>query len=232
MNNNIEHKVDFDEYADDYEQLLKDQLKFFNEDRSYFSKYKIDLVKKECIKNLIKPKKILEFGCGIGLNIPFIEKGFPDSKIYVSDISNKSLKYVNKKYKKVKVLNDNDIEKYKYDFIFVAGVIHHIHPKLRNDVIKRLLFILKPEGSLFVFEHNPYNPVTRHMVNTCPFDEDAVLIKMKDMKSDFLKNSAFKVKSSGYCLYFPERFKFMNGLENILKYIPLGGQYYVCFQPS
>ena len=28
-----------------------------------------------------------------------------------------------------------------------------------------------------IYEHNPFNPLTCHAVNTCPFDENAVLLK-------------------------------------------------------
>ncbi|MBW7854922.1 MAG: hypothetical protein H3C44_01545 [Ignavibacteria bacterium] len=39
-------KVDFDNYANEYEKTLEEDLKFFGEDNSYFAEYKIDIVKK------------------------------------------------------------------------------------------------------------------------------------------------------------------------------------------
>lgn len=40
-------KVDFDNYANEYEKTLEEDLKFFGEDNSYFAEYKIDIVKKK-----------------------------------------------------------------------------------------------------------------------------------------------------------------------------------------
>ncbi len=39
--------------------------------------------------------------------------------------------------------------------------------------------VLKKKGRVYIFEHNPYNPVTRYLVATCEFDRDAVLFKKK-----------------------------------------------------
>ena len=37
-------------------------------------------------------------------------------------------------------------------------------------------------GSFFLFEHNPWNPLTTHAVRNCAFDENAVLINGRDMR--------------------------------------------------
>ena len=37
----------------------------------------------------------------------------------------------------------------------------------------------KPGGIVAIFEHNPFNPLTRRSVNNCVFDEDAVLLSRR-----------------------------------------------------
>ncbi len=59
-------KVDFDKYVHEYEKVLGDDLKFFGEENGYCAEYKVKLVKDTLTA---KPKSILEFGCGIGLNL-------------------------------------------------------------------------------------------------------------------------------------------------------------------
>lgn len=81
-------KVDFDNYASDYDKILKEDLEFFGEENSYFADYKIKIIKDTLTS---KPKMILDYGCGIGRNIGFYEKYFPDSSIFGCDISQKSL---------------------------------------------------------------------------------------------------------------------------------------------
>ena len=85
---------------------------------------------------------------------------------------------------------------------------------------------LRPGGRLFVFEHNPYNPVTRHLVNTCPFDADAVLLTRAETVS-LLKAAGFEPSAAAYCLFFPQMLAVFRPLEAWLGWLPLGGQYFV-----
>lgn len=85
---------------------------------------------------------------------------------------------------------------------------------------------LSPQGVLVVFEHNPYNPVTRHIVNTCPYDEDAVLLKPSELRH-LLESARMTVNGSGYCLFVPPRFSALAWMEGLLKWFPMGGQYWV-----
>ena len=83
-------KVDFDNYADNYDEIMNNQLSSFEKDVSYFAEYKIVETKKY-LKTL--PNKILDFGCGVGRNINFIEKHFDNAKLFGCDISSKSIPF-------------------------------------------------------------------------------------------------------------------------------------------
>ena len=61
-------KVDFDEYAEEYDNILREQLSFFSDDDKYFARYKVKSVHKYLTT---EPKRILEYGCGTGRNLPF-----------------------------------------------------------------------------------------------------------------------------------------------------------------
>ena len=50
-----------------------------------------------------------------------------------------------------------------FDLVFVAGVFHHIPPEERQGAADAVAAHMAPGGSLVVFEHNPYNPVTRKL---------------------------------------------------------------------
>ncbi|MBK8980936.1 MAG: class I SAM-dependent methyltransferase [Ignavibacteria bacterium] len=224
---NETEKVDFDNYAGRYENVLEKQLDFFGEENSYFAEYKVELVKDTLTQ---PPKKILEFGCGIGRNLKFFSKYFPDSEIYGADISAKSIEIAKSENPDVKffLLNDEEIKKHsgKFDLVFVSCVFHHIAPSLRTESMKTIYSMMKNEGSAYIFEHNPYNPVTRHIVNTCEWDTDAILLNMKE-SVELMENSGLKVNEKNYTLFFPAALKFMRFTENFLKKIPMGGQYYV-----
>lgn len=220
-------RVNFDEYADRYEDLLKEQLAFFSKNRGYFSEYKVVLAAAHCIR---PPAKILDFGCGIGLSLPYLARHFPNAKLFATDPSKKSLAYVREKFSclpNFTALPDELIDGRLFDMIFVSGVIHHVPINQRAKIVARLAALLINGGQLYVFEHNPFNPVTRHMVSTCPFDEDAVLIPLREMKNLVRDTAELQIVKAGYCLFFPQALQVFRPLEKVLRWLPLGGQYFV-----
>jgi hypothetical protein len=91
----------------------------------------------------------------------------------------------------------------------------------------RLRALLKPGGCIAVFEHNPINPVTRRLVADCAFDEDAVLLSLRETRDLLTRETGLSVRDSGYSLFFPHPLRRLRFLEAILRWLPLGGQYYV-----
>src|SRR4029077_8585681 len=85
---------------------------------------------------------------------------------------------------------------------------------------------LKPRGARFGFEHNPLNPLTRHAVDTCPFDENAVLIRAPTMRGRALQ-AGFADARINYRIFFPHALRGLRPLEPRLTWLPLGAQYYV-----
>lgn len=223
MNNQSRH-VDFDDYADRYEGILQEQLAFFSKDRGYFSEYKVALATAH-LRAL--PQTILDFGCGIGLSLPYLRQHFPGAQLFATDLSEKSLAHVRGHFADVSVLPDGEVDGRTFDMIFVSGVFHHVPVEQREHVAKRLAALLSGQGMLFVFEHNPFNPVTRHMVSTCPFDDDAVLISRRGMSHLIGGVAGLQLAGSGYCLFFPQTMQRLRPLEKMLRWLPLGGQYFV-----
>ncbi len=218
------NNVDFDEYSDKYDQLMKDHLKFFEKEYQYFAEYKVSIISR-CIKR--KLKSILEYGCGIGRNLKFLKKKYPDAKLFGCDISENSLIIAEKENPDVNffLLGKEPLEN-KFDLILIANVFHHISPEKRIDTLGEVVKLLEKSGNLFFFEHNPFNLVTRRAVNTCPFDEDAVLVKPKELRSMLLRFD-FQITYFGYYLFIPGFLKRLRFLENYLTWLPIGGQYYI-----
>ncbi len=222
-------KVNFDEYVKDYNLLMRKQHKAFG-NIAYYSDYKVDILK-NIFPNDANNLSILEYGCGTGRNISFINKKFPSSKIFGFDVSRESIDFAKKQNSSLITIDKDEFFDYKakFDLIFIASVFHHIHPSLRNDSLKDIFSLLKKGGIVVCFEHNPYNLITRYLVNTCDFDKDAVLLKKKELIKLFKKNN-FKYLNSAYTLFFPPKLKRFNFLERYLSWLPLGGQYYVSFK--
>ncbi|HEY5124819.1 MAG TPA: class I SAM-dependent methyltransferase [Ignavibacteria bacterium] len=220
-------KVDFDHYAEDYDRVLAEDLSMFGEESRYFAEYKIKLVREKLSD---KPLNILDFGCGIGRNLKYFNKFFPEANISGCDISAKSIEIAQKNNPDSAffILNDENIKKHinKFDLIFTSCVFHHIQPALRIDSMNQIDSMLKVKGIFFIFEHNPYNPVTRKIVKDCIWDEDAILLNTKEMLA-LTEGIGFKLKEMKYTLFFPAFLKLFRFSEKYLGSLPLGGQYYV-----
>jgi SAM-dependent methyltransferase len=113
----------------------------------------------------------------------------------------------------------------EYDFIFSACVFHHIAPALREPILQRLWQSLKPEGLVVVWEHNPWNPITRKVVKDCIFDKDALLLSIVEMIR--LQGRTIPNSKIGYrfVTFFPAALHKLQPLEAALGWLPLGAQW-------
>jgi len=226
-----ERKFDnFDEFADNYTDILNDNIKISGTDSSFFSEYKVAEVSGIESNNTVK--NILDLGCGTGNSSAFFSKYFPNSVIHGVDVSEDSIKVAEKRdLKNVHFQAYNGLElpfeDKHFDIVFVAMVFHHIEHHLHAQLLEDVFRVLKPEGRFYNFEHNPYNPLTRKAVNECAFDEDAVLLYPKYAKK-ITKTAGFQSVELNYTIFVP-RFPVLKKLafiENYLKWLPLGAQYY------
>lgn len=217
-------KADFDDFANEYDNILKKQLAFFEKKDDYFAEYKVVIMRNTTRSD---HKKILEYGCGTGRNLKYLKEHFPEAEIFGCDISEGSLSIAAKENPNITLfsLNKEKIVQ-KFDLILISGVLHHILPELRIDLIKGIWNLLEDRGEVFIFEHNPYNPITRHITKACPFDSDVDLIKPKDLKS-LLKMSNFKIIQAHYTLFFPSFLSKLRSIEKYMGLIPMGGQYFI-----
>ena len=220
-------KTEFDHFSEKgYEDLLSDPLRdSFGGDVEFFHLEKADLMD-DLLKSTPQNHTHLDVGCGDGRLLKILTNRY-QGHFFGSDVSKE-------------MLRDSDLKKMScfdglklpfqdntFNSLSIACVFHHVLPKDRPNLIKELHRILKPNGSLYVFEHNPYNPLTRLIVSRSPVDVDAILLYAKELKD--LSRDLFKKSETDYYLFFPEKiaplFRFT---KSLLKYIPLGGQY--CFK--
>ncbi|MEO8447877.1 MAG: class I SAM-dependent methyltransferase, partial [bacterium] len=119
----VKEKVDFNEYAREYENILENDLKFFGENVGYFAEYKVKIVKETLQR---PPVKILEFGCGIGLNLRYFRKHFPQAEVSGCDISQISIDVASRQNtgSELFIIEPENLKlrEEKYDLIFVSCV--------------------------------------------------------------------------------------------------------------
>jgi SAM-dependent methyltransferase len=100
------------------------------------------------------------------------------------------------------------------DAAFAINVFHHVPVTQRSALVDDIHRVLRPGGLFAIFEHNPLNPVTRHVVDTCEFDKDAVLLKQKDSEA-LLSTSGFGDVKTRYIFAVPAPWG-----PNIIRLVP------------
>lgn len=224
-------EAEFDIYADEYYQQLKSSIGKSGEDPEFFAEYKVKDTLSVCEKEKISPKVIFDFGAGIGNSIPWFRKYFPTSELICADISAKSMDVSkmrfpgNEIYLKISE-SGIDLPNNSVDVVFCTCVFHHIDENQHVFWLNELNRILKKDGLIIIFEHNPYNPLTVSTVKHCPFDVNAKIIKAKKFKNTFALAEINNTKSV-YRIFFPKFLSFLRPIEKFMKKLPLGAQYYL-----
>ena len=223
----IDKSVDFDDFASNYEKHISSSFGKIDNNVSYYHYAKAKIAKHELNYT---PRKILDFGCGVGLMIKFLLQNFNESEFFAYDNSIKSLEHIKDTFPNVKCIYSLDTIE-KFDLIFVSNVIHHVKSADRNDLLKKIHRLLTDKGHLLIYEHNPYNPITLRVVANCEFDADAELINKNNLIK-LCENNNFKLKNSGYIHFFPSKLKFLFGIEKYMKWFFLGAQYFSIFKKN
>ena len=225
---------EFDRFAQEYEQLHASVLTASGEGPEFFAAYKpADMRRHLAAAGAAGDvSRLLDFGCGVGGSLPHLRKEFPDAELIGADVSRKSLEIAERRYPglaKLVALSETGampLPEASVDLVFSACVFHHIPEAEHTRILCDLHRVTKPGGSLFLFEHNPLNPLTRRVVDACAFDENAVLIGASELKRRVLA-AGYQHAKICYRIFFPHALNFLRPLEGALTWCPLGAQYYV-----
>lgn len=219
------------EQPEHYDAMLEKGIGITGNDKFYFIRGRIDLVRGK-LKN--KPRRILDFGCGIGDSSYFMSDLFPEAEIVGSDVAEAAIAFAVKKHVKpnLKFLVSSQLPKEsRFDLIYLNCVFHHITPSERQETADLLFSLMSPGGIIWVFENNPANPGTQLAMYTNPFDKDVVKVWPKEQRN-LLKTSGFNLIETEFLFYFPQWLSVFRPLEKLLNKVPMGGQYGVCAQKS
>ncbi|MEI6641484.1 MAG: class I SAM-dependent methyltransferase [Novosphingobium sp.] len=223
--------AEFDEVAQDYRAQHAHSTGVSVEALDYFASYKIEYVQQLWRERGRRPRVIMDFGSGIGNALAPMHEAFPEAEIIALDVSRASLDLVDAQaIPRVRTLAYDGLKiplpEASLDCVFIACVFHHIPAEHHVALLKELRRVLRPDGMLVLFEHNPLNPMTRLAVARCEFDRDAVLIGAAEMRRR-LQAGGFIRTERRFCLFFPPVLALLRPLERFLGWLPLGAQYHL-----
>jgi ubiquinone/menaquinone biosynthesis C-methylase UbiE len=220
---------EFDQHAKTYASAVNDSIAFSGLKVDTFVRAKLHHLRKVFAAHGVGPTdRIVDVGCGIGTYEMSLAEDWPN--IAGIDVSQESIAQARDNCPGVHFASFDGkqmpFEDNSAAAAFAICVWHHVPVPDWMLFLAEIKRILRPGGILAVFEHNPWNPLTRWAVERCVFDKDAVLLSMPKAKA-LLSEAGFKLQRSDYILSIPATDGLAGRIDRCLGSLPTGSQYMV-----
>ena len=178
---------------------------------------------------------VLDYGCGVGSLMRVLAGAGARADFTGCDISSGMLQQVEKRWPAKlgapPALAPQQGAKTpfadgQFDIATVSAVLHHVPVAERPAVYAELGRVLKPGGRLYVFEHNPRNPLVRHVIARTPIDKNAILLDAADVRHGLLDTARYDLHTD-YLMFMPPGLAILRPVDRALAWLPLGAQYVV-----
>jgi len=230
MSRKPESRSEFDAYKDNYREVVDESVGFAGMSVDYFARVKVNYLLDIASAHFGDARSVsaLDIGCGIGLShkllVPRLgELAGVDVSSGCIETARQENPDVNYKLYEGTVLPWEDG---RFDLVFASCVMHHVEPRQWGSFVDEMFRVLTSNGLAVIFEHNPLNPLTRRIVDKCPLDENAVLLRANKTISLFT-DAGFNGILSRKILTIPTWGRWGRRADNVLGMLPLGAQYYV-----
>lgn len=221
--------AEFDAYTANYNEEINKALSFSGMDIDFFAS-----VKNDYLVDILDARRggagkveLLDVGCGIANAHKQLAGRV--GKLSGIDVSSESIAVARQNNPGIRyeVFDGTHLPfaDGSFDAAFSVNVFHHVPITQRGALVDDIRRVLRPGGLFAIFEHNPLNPVTRRVVNTCEFDKDAVLLRRRDSES-LLNASGFSDTKTRYIFAVPAAGRLLRGIDRLFSLLPLGAQYY------
>jgi ubiquinone/menaquinone biosynthesis C-methylase UbiE len=219
--------MDFDQHAETYQEAVE-QAAGVSVERLAGEKARLILqALADCVGDP-KQLQVLDIGCGIGLIDRHLDRGV--AELCGVDSSLRSLEIARVTAPGTRFVHYDGVRlpfgDSSFDAVFASCVLHHVPPHARRSFMAEMLRPLRPKGAAIVIEHNPFNPITRHIVSRCAFDADAVLLRSREVMR-LMTEAGAAVAGRRYVGFSPVRNAQIERAEHAIGWLPIGAQYCV-----
>lgn len=218
----------FDSHVESYDAACAEGLALSGEDRRFFSRGRIaDLRRWWSEAGRAEPRRILDYGCGVGDSSPLLAEAFPEAEVTGLDPSAGFVERAQREHAAPRVrfaVLAEAAGEARADLVYLNGVVHHVPAAERDGLFADLAARVRPGGVVALFENNPVNPGTRLVMRRIPFDRDAEPVWPREARRR-LRAAGLEPRATHYLFYFPAALAFLRPLERALRRVPLGAQY-------
>jgi SAM-dependent methyltransferase len=221
--------AEFDAYDRNYNEVVDKALSFSGLSVDFFTRVKADYFL-ELLASSASPAKrpdVIDIGCGIANSHPLLAGQV--ARLVGVDVSSACIAAAaahnpQNEYATFDGLN-LPYSAESFDAASAVCVFHHVPIADRVRLASNVRRVLRPGGVFAIFEHNPLNPVTQHVVSNCEFDKDAVLLR-KNETERLLADAGFREISTRFILSIPARGRTWRRIDRLFARLPFGAQYY------
>jgi SAM-dependent methyltransferase len=221
-------KAEFDEYSQTYDQTVNAALAFAGLKVDFFTRVKADYLDALIKSRFDEPSRIsiLDVGCGVGNSLSLLSgkaaklAGVDVSEACIATAKSRATEASYSAYDGVRLPHPAE----SFDVAYSICVFHHIAIADRVPLACDIRRVLRPGGMFAIFEHNPLNPLTLRVVNSCEFDKNAILLRSSEAEK-LMRDAGFRDVHSRFILTIPASGPALR-IDRMFSRLPLGAQYY------
>lgn len=220
--------TEFDAHSDSYRQEIEESISFVGGDLDLFTRLKADELL-GLAQRVGTPDRLafLDVGCGVGETDRFLQGCV--GRLTGVDVAPLALERARASNPWADYLDYTEGEALpvrdgSFDVCFAICVLHHVPKGERAALVGEMRRVCRPGGLVALFEHNPFNPLTRRAVSGCEFDRDAELLSRREAMR-LLSSAGMPHPQGRYVVFFPREGRLLRGIERRLGWLPLGAQY-------
>jgi SAM-dependent methyltransferase len=221
--------TEFDRYSETYREAVERSIAFSGAGLDVFTRAKARQLLALCARRLGDPGSLafLDVGCGPGETDRWLE-GHVHTLTGV-DLSPEMIEVARGRnpwadYQAVD--GDLPFRAASFDVCFAVCVLHHVPRSERLALLAEMARVTRPAGLVVIFEHNPWNPLTRKAVAGCEFDRDAELLSRRESEA-LLRGAGLTELEASYIVFFTRESPRLQWIERRLARLPLGAQHVV-----
>ena len=223
-------RAEFDRVGESYQEAVDDAISFAGREHDFYIEAKARRLV-ELARRHLGPGRhaALDVGCGTGLVDRHVSSCFELHGVDVSAAMVEQARAANPEVEyAVSEPRRLPHPEGRFDLAFAVCVLHHVERADRLPLVAEMRRVVRPGGLVAVFEHNPWNPLTRRVVRSCAFDEDVELIDRRELERLY-RGAGLDVVGAEYLLFVPWR---ADAVERRLRRLPFGAQYVVAGRPA
>ncbi|WP_407188732.1 class I SAM-dependent methyltransferase [Bradyrhizobium centrosematis] len=227
--------TEFDQYREGYSQQIDNAVAFSGQPQDFFTRAKARYLLDEFATFRAQrrmapsqPLDVLDIGCGQGLIHPHLRPAESGIKLTGIDVAGSVIEEARAANPDVHYdVYEGTQLPYRdrsYDVAYAIAVMHHVPPDDWKAFLVEAGRVVRPGGLVIIIEHNPLNPLTQKIVRSCPFDQNAVLLRSGRL-AKLCRAAGLVEPKRQFIIFTPFDTPLFHKLEASLGWLPLGAQY-------